>query len=69
MKHRELLSKTISNNASMLSQDIYNTNFAFFGTVLNGQKEPRPRWKRAISAMSGTESLGFAIGEICNIQR
>lgn len=55
---------TISNNASMLSQDIYNTNFAFFGTVLNGQKEPRPRWKRAISAMSGTESLGFAIGEI-----
>ena len=55
---------TISNNASMLSQDIYTTNFAFFGTVLNGQKEPRPRWKRAISAMSGTESLGFAIGEI-----
>ena len=55
---------TISNNASMLSQEIYTTNFAFFGTVLNGQKEPRPRWKRAISAMSGTESLGFAIGEI-----
>ena len=55
---------TISNNASMLSQDIYTANFAFFGTVLNGQKEPRPRWKRAISAMSGTESLGFAIGEI-----
>ena len=55
---------TISNNASMLSEDIYNTNFAFFGTILNGQQEPRPRWKRAISAMSGTESLGFAIGEI-----
>lgn len=54
----------ISNNASMLSEDIYNTNFAFYGTILNGQQEPRPRWKRAISAMSGTESLGFAIGEI-----
>jgi predicted metalloendopeptidase len=54
----------ISNNASMLSEDIYNANFAFAGTVLNGQQEPRPRWKRAISAMASTESLGFAIGEI-----
>lgn len=54
----------IANNASLLSEDIYNANFAFAGTVLNGQKEPRPRWKRAISAMASTESLGFAIGEI-----
>ncbi|WP_144394765.1 M13 family metallopeptidase [Pleionea sediminis] len=55
---------TISNNASLLSEDIYKTNFEFFGKTLRGQQEPRPRWKRAISQMSGTESLGFAIGKV-----
>ncbi|MEL0654706.1 M13 family metallopeptidase [Pseudoalteromonas issachenkonii] len=54
----------ISGNAGLLSEDIFNTNFAFFGKELSGQKEPRPRWKRAISQMSGTSSLGFAIGKI-----
>lgn len=54
----------ISGNAGLLSEDIFNTNFAFFGKELNGQQEPRPRWKRAISQMSGTSSLGFAIGKI-----
>ncbi|WP_100655768.1 M13 family metallopeptidase [Alteromonas flava] len=55
---------TISNNAELLSEDIYNANFAFFGKTLNGQQEPRDRWKRAVSQMSGTESLGFAIGKV-----
>ena len=54
----------ISGNAGLLSEDVFNTNFAFFGKELNGQQEPRPRWKRAISQMSGTNSLGFAIGKI-----
>jgi len=54
----------ISGNAGLLSEDIFNTNFAFFGKELSGQQEPRPRWKRAISQMSGTSSLGFAIGKI-----
>jgi putative endopeptidase len=54
---------TISNHASLLSDDIFTANFDFFGNTLNGQQEPRPRWKRAISAMSGTQSLGFAIGK------
>lgn len=55
---------TISNNAGLLSEDIYNANFDFFGKTLSGQQEPRPRWKRAVSQMSGTESLGFAIGKV-----
>ena len=55
---------TISNNASLLSEDIYAANFAFNGKTLNGQEEPRPRWKRAISEMSDTQSLGFAIGKV-----
>jgi putative endopeptidase len=54
---------TISNHSSLLSDEIYKADFAFFGTILNGQQEPKPRWKRAISQMSGTESLGFAIGK------
>lgn len=54
----------ISNNASLLSEEIYAANFEFFGKELRGQQEPRPRWKRAVGAMSGTQSLGFAIGKI-----
>ncbi|HBF71301.1 MAG TPA: peptidase M13, partial [Alteromonas australica] len=55
---------TIKNNAGLLSEDIYLANFDFYGTTLSGQQEPRPRWKRAVSQMSGTQSLGFAIGKI-----
>jgi predicted metalloendopeptidase len=54
----------IRGNASLLSEEIYANNFEFFGKELSGQQEPRPRWKRAISEMSGTESLGFAIGKV-----
>ena len=54
----------LSGNASLLSEDVFNTNFAFYGKHLSGQQQPRDRWKRAISAMSGTQSLGFAIGKV-----
>ena len=54
----------ITNHAGLLSDEIYNKTFEFTGKVLGGQKEPRPRWKRAIDAMSGTQSLGFAIGQV-----
>ncbi|MEW9797506.1 M13 family metallopeptidase [Alteromonas sp. CYL-A6] len=55
---------TVSNNADLLSENLYQANFDFYGRTLSGQQEPRPRWKRAVSQMSGTESLGFAIGKI-----
>lgn len=54
----------ISNNADLLAEDVYLANFDFYGKTLSGQQEPRPRWKRAVSQMSGTESLGFAIGKV-----
>lgn len=54
---------TISNHANLLSEEVFNANFAFFGKTLNGQQEPKPRWKRAIADMSRTQSLGFAIGK------
>jgi predicted metalloendopeptidase len=54
----------IRRSANLLSEDFFNANFAFYGTKLRGQAEPRPRWKRAIGQMSGTQSLGFAIGKV-----
>jgi predicted metalloendopeptidase len=54
----------ISGNSGLLSEDIYNANFDFYGKQLNGQQEPRPRWKRAVNSMAGTSSLGFAIGKV-----
>lgn len=55
---------TIVNHASLLSEDIFLADFDFYGRKLHGQQQPKPRWKRAIAAMSGTQSLGFAIGKI-----
>ncbi|MGK0373347.1 MAG: putative metalloendopeptidase, partial [Glaciecola sp.] len=54
----------VSGNAGMLSDEIYNASFEFYGKVLSGQQEPRPRWKRAVGAMADTQSLGFAIGKV-----
>jgi endothelin-converting enzyme/putative endopeptidase len=54
----------IAGNATLLSDDIFNTRFKFYNTKLSGQQEPRPRWKRAIENMSGTQSMGFAIGKV-----
>lgn len=59
-----LIYHAVSGNADLLSEDIYTANFDFFGKELNGQLQPRPRWKRAVAEMSDTESLGFAIGKI-----
>jgi endothelin-converting enzyme/putative endopeptidase len=37
-------------------------NFDFFGRILNGQPEQRPRWKRCSSAVDG--GLGEALGKV-----
>lgn len=55
---------TISNHAGLLSEDIFDANFQFYGKKLGGQQEPKPRWKRAVADMSSTQSLGFAIGKV-----
>lgn len=52
----------LSDHASVLPAEIDDANFALYGTVLGGQPEQRPRWKRAVSAVQG--SLGEAIGEV-----
>lgn len=52
----------IDRAATSLGDTLYNQNFEFFGRVLSGTKEPQPRWKRAVSQVSG--SLGEAVGQM-----
>ncbi|OYT14548.1 MAG: hypothetical protein B7C24_17745 [Bacteroidetes bacterium 4572_77] len=47
---------------SSLDDATYDMSFAFWGGVLSGQKEPKPRWKRIQGATSG--ALGDAIGQL-----
>jgi len=51
----------LSAYASVLPKAFDEEAFAFAAT-LTGQKEQRPRWKRAISALNG--SLGEAVGQL-----
>lgn len=52
----------INSAASALSSDFDKEHFAFYGTVLTGAKEQRPRWKRMIDQTSS--SLGEAVGQL-----
>ncbi len=52
----------INSAASSLSSDFDKEHFAFYGTVLSGVKEQRPRWKRMIDQTSS--SLGEAVGQL-----
>lgn len=54
--------KLISANASNLSDDFVQENFAFFGTTLSGKTKMQSRWKRIIGKTNG--SLGEAVGKI-----
>lgn len=54
-------SKVISGASGLLSDDFRKASFEF-NTVMSGVKQDRPRWKRAVSLVSGY--LGEAIGKI-----
>jgi len=54
----------ISNNAGLLSEEIDNANFDFYGKTLNGQKQLRPRWERGVQRVGARNALGDAIGQI-----
>ncbi|GHT81958.1 peptidase M13 [Bacteroidia bacterium] len=44
-----------------LSDDFVTANFDFYGKVLSGREEQRPRWKRTVSTING--ALGEAVGQ------
>lgn len=54
--------KVMAAATGYLSDDIYMTQFDFYGRQLSGQKEPRPRWKRALGLPNTL--LGEAVGEL-----
>ena len=53
--------KLISRTAPHLSSAFANESFNFFGRVMNGLEEQKPRWKRVVSTVDS--ALGEAIGE------
>jgi predicted metalloendopeptidase len=55
-----LAARYVTASAPFLSDDFADARFGFFGTLLTGQEEAIPRWKRGVSLVSGYlgESLG-----------
>lgn len=50
----------VESSAPYLSKSFVQADFAFFGKVLSGRKQLRPRWKRAVSELDGM--AGFLLG-------
>ncbi|MEG2240534.1 MAG: M13 family metallopeptidase, partial [Alistipes sp.] len=57
-----LAAQYIDAAASYLSDDFQNASFEFFGRVMSGTQQPKPRWKRAMAVPNST--LGEAVGEM-----
>lgn len=52
----------LDSNGNRLGKASDDADFDFYGRTLSGQKEPKPMWKRATSAVNGT--LGDALGRL-----
>ena len=52
----------LSSHAAYLPKAIDDAQFAFYGTVLNGQQEQRSRWRRGISAVES--EVGELLGQV-----
>ena len=53
--------QVIDGAANELNDDLFNQNFAFYGKILSGKKEPAQLWKRAVGIVNGI--LGEGIGQ------
>jgi len=56
-----LIWNVIHSTAEFSSDAIFKENFAFYGKILNGQKEPQVLWKRCVGAIDN--SMGEALGD------
>ncbi len=52
----------INGSTAFLDDKTYDIAFDFYNRVLSDQKEPKPRWKRAVAMIDG--SLGEMVGEL-----
>ena len=57
-----MVASLLRSAAGSLGDDISEANFEFFGRVMSGQQQQRPRWKRAMAVPNSV--LGEAVGEI-----
>ena len=57
-----LVYSLISNSSGLMSDDFIDANFEMFGKMMSGQKEKKPRWKRAMSIPDSM--FGEAVGEL-----
>ncbi|MCB1561331.1 MAG: M13 family metallopeptidase [Xanthomonadales bacterium] len=53
---------TINSAAPFLSDAVSQESFNFYGKVLRGQEEQRPRWKRVLGIVNGV--MGEALGQL-----
>ena len=54
--------RIVSAADTLLDDDTYEISFDFYNRTMAGQKEPKPRWKRAVGLLDGT--LGEEIGRL-----
>jgi putative endopeptidase len=54
--------RVISGRASMLTDDLVDENFAFYGRTLSGTEQLRMRWKRGVALVEGL--MGDAVGRL-----
>lgn len=54
--------KVLDDAAGAISSEFENQNFAFYGTVLTGATEQKPRWRRMSDATGSV--LGEAVGQL-----
>ena len=52
----------INDAAGYLNHEIVNRNFEFYGKVIQGTDEMRPRWKRVLNDTD--DAVGFAVGKL-----
>lgn len=52
----------INGAANYLSDDFIDTHFDFYGRLLSGREENRPRWKRVTATVDG--AMGEALGQL-----
>ena len=52
----------INDAAAYLNHEIVNRNFEFYGKVIRGTDEMRPRWKRVLD--NTDDAVGFAVGKL-----
>lgn len=57
-----LLAKTLRGAAGYLSDEFSDASFDFFGRIVGGRTEQKPRWERSLGVVEGT--LGEALSEV-----